>query len=48
MLIPEMFCDLTAGDGQADPARFIVAGAFARGLSKIGDPPDHSKYGFSQ
>ena len=38
MFIPEMFFDLTAGNGQSDPAQFIVAGAFARGLPKIGDP----------
>ena len=46
MFIPEMFFDLTAGNGQSDPAQFIVAGAFARGLPKIGDTTDHRNTDF--
>lgn len=46
MFLPKMFCDLTAGDGQSAPAQFIVAGALARGLPKIGDTTDHRNTDF--
>lgn len=46
VLLPEVFRDLTAGYDQSDPAQFIVAGAFARGLPKIGDTTDHRNTDF--